>query len=157
VGVGAKDEKLKPEQLIAKHLESIGNPAKLKEIKTRTTGGTTHVDFRVGGQASLGGLGNILSDANSVRAGFNFPALEYPGEQFSFDGEKVGVGQVNPGNRSPLGRFIYENDVLLKEGLLFGTLSTSWALLNTATKQPKLDLNGPKKISGRNLYELKYE
>jgi hypothetical protein len=153
----AKDEKLKPEQVIAKHLESIGSAAKLKEIKNRTTNGATHVDFRVGGHASLDGQGNIVSDANSVRASFNYPALEYPGEQFAFDGERVGVGQVNPGNRSPLGRFIYENEVLLKEGLLFGSLSTSWALLNTAVKQPKLDLSGPKKVGGRSLYEMKYE
>ena len=153
----AKDEKLKPEQVVAKHLESIASAAKLKEIKTRSTGGLTHVDFRVGGHASLNGEGNILSDASSVRAGFNFPALEYPGEHFAFDGEKVGVGQISPGNRSPLGRFIYENEVLLKEGLLFGSLSTSWALLNTAAKQPKLDLNGPKKVGGQSVYELKYE
>jgi hypothetical protein len=153
----AKDEKLKPEQLIAKHLESIGPAEKLKEVKTRTTGGVAHVDFRVGGQASLNGQGTIVSDGNSVRGGFSFPALEYPGEQFGFDGEKVLVGQVTPGNRSPLGRFVYENEVLLKEGLLFGSLSTSWALLNTAARQPKLDLTGTKKINGRNLYELRYE
>ena len=153
----AKDEKLKPEQLVAKHLESIGSAAKLKEIKTRMTGGLTHVDFRIGGQANLNGQGEIISDANSVRGAFMFPAIEYRGEQFVFDGEKAAVGQVNPGVRSYLGRFIYENDVLLKEGLLFGSLSTSWALLNTAVKQPKMDVSGPKKIDGRNLYELKYE
>lgn len=155
--LGAKDEKLKPEQLIAKHLESIGSPAKLKEIKMRTTVGTTHVDFRIGGQASLNGQGGLASDPTSVRADFSFPALEYRGEQFTYDGEKVFIGQVNPGVRSPLGRFLYENDVLLKEGLLFGSLSASWALLHTDVKQPKLDLNGPKKVSGRSLYELKYE
>jgi hypothetical protein len=153
----ARQEKLKPEQLIAKHLESIGASEKLKEVKTRSTAGATHVDFRVGGQASLNGQGNIVSEANAVRAGFNFPALEYPGEQLGFDGEKVMVGQVSPGNRSPLGRFLYENEVLLREGLLFGSLSTSWALLTTGQRQPKLNLSGVKKIGGRSLYEMKYE
>jgi len=153
----AKDEKLKPEQVIAKHLESIGSAEKLKEVKTRTSSGVAHVDFRVGGTASLNGQGIMVSDGNSVRGGFSFPALEYPGEQFIYDGDNVMVGQVSPGNRSPLGRFVYENEVLLKEGLLFGSLSTSWALLHTSTKQPKLDLTGLKKIGGRSLYELKYE
>ena len=153
----AKDEKLKPEQLIAKHLESIGSAAKLKEIKTRITGGLSHVEVRVGGQANVNGQGEIVSDGSSVRGVFTFPALDYRGEQFAFDGEKAAVGQISPGVRSFLGRFIYENDVLLKEGLLFGSLSTSWALLNTAVKQPKMDVNGPKKVGGRNLYELKYE
>jgi hypothetical protein len=153
----AKDEKLKPEQLIAKHLESIGSAEKLKGVKTRSTGGVTHVDFRVGGQASLNGEGSIVSDLTSVRAAFKFPALEYPGEQFAFDGEKVAIGQVSPGNRSPLGRFLFENEVLLKEGLLFGSLSGSWALLNTQAKQPKLEVTGVKKVGGRSLYEMKYE
>src|SRR5437763_12565859 len=58
----AKDEKLKPEQLIAKHLDSIGTAEKLKAVTTRSTAGTTHVDFRVGGSASLNGEGNIITD-----------------------------------------------------------------------------------------------
>src|SRR5438552_1169622 len=153
----AKDEKLKPEQVIAKHLDSIGPAAKLKDIKNRIISGTAHVEIHVNGQANLTGQGNIVSEGNSIRIGFTFPALDYPGEQLSFDGEKIGVAQVKPGIRSPLGQFIYENDVLLKEGFLFGSLSTSWALLNTAARQPKLDLSGPKKVNGRSLYELKYE
>ncbi len=157
VAVHAKDEKLKPEQLIAKHLESIGPAARLKEIKTRSTAGTTHVDFRVGGQASINGQGMLQSDNTSVSAVLRFPALEYPGEQFVFDGTDIAVGQVTPGVRSPLGRFLYENGVMLKEGLLFGSLSTSWALLNTETKQPKLNVSGPKKVAGSSVYEMKYE
>jgi hypothetical protein len=156
--IGAKDEKLKPEQVIAKHLESIGPEAKIKEMKTRVIAGTVHVDIHVGGQANVIGQGTILSEGDSIRAGFNFPSLGYPGEQFSFDGEQTtGVAQVQPGRRSPLGQFIFENDVLLKEGLLFGELSTSWALLDTAGRQPKLDVTGLKKIDGRSLYEVKYE
>src|SRR5438067_7410869 len=111
----AKDEKLKPEQLIAKHLESIGPAAKIKEMQTRMIGGAAHVDFRVGAQGSLNGDGTIVSGTNAVRAGFKFPALEYSGEQFAFNGEKASVGYLSPGNRSPLSTFIYENDMLLKE------------------------------------------
>jgi len=155
--IGAKDEKLKPEQIISKHLESIGPAEKLKEMKTRVVNGMVHLDVHVGGQANLTGQGTILSQGDSIRAGFTFPALEYPGEQFSYDGQKTGISQVQPGVRSPLGKFIFENDMLLKEGLLFGELSTSWALLNTAERQPKLDLSGPKKVNGRSLYEVKYE
>jgi len=153
----AKDEKLKPEQLIAKHLESIGAAAKLKEIKTRSTSGTSQVVFVVGGAGNLSGQGSVVSSANSVRAAFTFPVQDYRGEEFVFDGDKISVAQISPGVRSPVGRFIYENDSVLKEGLLFGSLSTSWALLNTAAKQPRLDSAGLKKINGRELYELKYE
>lgn len=152
----AKDEKLKLEQLIARHLDSIASADKLKEIKTRSTTGSSHVDFRVGGQASLNGEGVLVSDGVSSRLGLRFPALEYPGEQFISDGNKTLIGQTSPGLRSPLGNFIFQNDFLLKEGLLFGSLSTNWALLNTAAKQPKLDVTGIKKIEGKSLYEMKY-
>jgi hypothetical protein len=39
---------------------------------------------------------------------------------------------------------------------LYGSLSTNWALLNVAGRQPKLDVTGIKKIDGRSLYEMKY-
>jgi len=153
---GAKDEKLKPEELIAKHLESIGPAEKRKAITSRATVGTAQAVFRVGGSGSLNGKGNILSDGSSVRLGFNFPSVDYPGEQLAFDGNKVTAGQMSPGNYPPFSGFIYENSVLLKEGLLFGALSTGWTLLNVSSKQPKLESNGLKKIEGRELYELKY-
>ena len=153
----AKDEKLKPEELIAKHLESIGSADKRSAVKSRTTAGNTQVVFRVGGSGILNGKGNLLSEPNSVRLGLAYNAVEYPGEQIAFDGNKVSVGQVSPGVRSPLSNFLLENDVLLREGLLFGSLSSSWTLLDVAGKQPKLTSNGIKKIDGRQLYELKYE
>jgi hypothetical protein len=152
----AKDEKLKPEQVIAKHLESIGTPEKLKEIKNRATSGTGHVDFRVGGSASLPAEANLVSEGSSIRFSMRTPALEYPGEQFAFDGNKVVIGQISPGRRSNLGDFIFVNDELVREGLLFGTLSTSWTFLNMDKKQPRLDLSGPKKVDGKTVYEMKY-
>jgi hypothetical protein len=153
----AKDEKLKPEELVAKHLQSIGSPEKLKTAKGRSTAGSVQVAFRVGGAGTLNGKGNILSEGNSVRSGFNFAAIDYSGEQLAFDGTKVSTGFLAPGSRSPLSGFIYQNDLPLKEGLMFGVLSTSWALLDVAAKQPKLDFNGQKKIDGRQLYEMKYQ
>lgn len=155
-GAGAKDEKLKPEQLIEKHLASIGSPEALKGIKTRIVQGTSHVVWRVGGQANLDGQGTILSDGESIRVGFKYPALDYPGEQFASDGNKVGVAKINPARRSNLGDFVYLNDEMLREGLLFGTFSTSWALFNQRDTKPKLELNGPKKVNGLSVYELKF-
>ena len=151
----AKDEKLKPQELVAKHLESIGPAEKRNAVKTRGTAGLVEVVFRVGGNGTLQGKGNILSQGHSLRVGFGFAARDYPGEQIAYDGNKVTVGFMSPGNYPPLAGFLYDNDVLLKEGLLFGTLSTGWFLLDPAS-QPKLELTGLKKVEGRQLYELKY-
>jgi hypothetical protein len=151
-----KDEKLKPEEVIAKHLESIGPAAKRKTVQSRSTVGTAQVTFRVGGSGTLNGKGRILSQANSIRTEFSFPAIDYSGELIAFDGMKVTAGQISPGNYPPFSRFLYENNLLVKEGMLFGSLSTAWVLLDFPERKPKLDLNGPKKIDGRQLYELKY-
>src|SRR5215469_13997143 len=78
----AKDEKLKPEQVIAKHLESIGPKEKLNGIKNRVTKGDAHVDIHVGGTANLAGNGILASEGRSLRLTFQYPALQYPGEQF---------------------------------------------------------------------------
>jgi hypothetical protein len=152
----AKDEKLKPEELVAKHLQSIGPADKLKAVTGRTTTGTAQVVFRVGGSGALNGKGNILSQGNSVRLGLSFASLDYPGEQIAFDGSKVTAGFMSPGNYPPFAGFVYERDTLLKEGLLFGTLTTNWTLLDLTEKKPRLDLTGMKKIDGVQLYELKY-
>src|SRR5690242_20661070 len=97
----AKDEKLKPEDIVAKHLQSIGPAEKRNAVKTRVTAGPVQVALRQGGYANVTGKGNFLSDGKSVRLAFSFPAPDYRGEQMAFDGDKVTVMQINPGNYSP--------------------------------------------------------
>lgn len=154
--LSAKDEKLKPEELVAKHLASIGSPEARAAVKSRLVAGTSQVIRRLGGVGQMEGRGNILSSGPMVRMGFSFAALEYPGEQLAFDGKKVTVGQVQPGTRSALSAFIYQHDGIIKEGLMFGALSTTWALFHVPARQPKLDYGGLKKIDGRQFHELKY-
>ncbi|HEY2383585.1 MAG TPA: hypothetical protein VGK48_20615 [Terriglobia bacterium] len=151
-----KDEKLKPEQLIAKHLASIGPADKLQAIKSRVTAGTTHVEFTVGGHASMDGDANIVSQGTSLRALFKYPSLDYPGELLAFDGKRTTVGQISPGKRSPLGNFLFHYDDAITHGLLFGVLSTSWALETPEGKKSRMEVSGPKKVDGKLVYELKY-
>lgn len=155
--VSAKEEKIKVEDLIAKHIASIGAPEALSAVRNRATSGTVQLIFRLGNQGQLEGKSNILSEGRSVRIGMNFAARQYPMEQFAYDGDKVTVGQIEPGRRSQFSAFVYQHDVLLKEGLLGGTISTAWALLDTAGRQPKLSISGLKKFEGKQLYELKYK
>ena len=152
----AKDEKLKLDQVIAKHLESIGPKEKLNGIKNRVTKGDSHVDIHVGGTANLTGNGMLVSEGRSVRLTYQYPALQYPGEQFVFDGKNVSIGMITPGVRSQLGNYIFVNDYLVKDGLLFGTLSTNWFFENLDVKPSRLDLSGPKKVDGKSVYEVRY-
>ena len=153
-GATAKDDKPKPDQLVASHLAALGSAEKRAAVKSRAATGTVQVVFRLGAQGQLSGPAALLSVGHKARINWAFNQLEYPGEQFGFDGSRVTVGLVRPGVRSNLSEFIYQFDYLLKEGLLGGVLATGWALLEVPERQPKLDVTGLKKIEGKQLHEV---
>jgi hypothetical protein len=155
-GTHAKEQKLKLEELIAKHLASIGTPEALAAAHSRTMTGAAQVIFRLGGAGSLNGKGNVVSDGRKYLIGMDFGVVNYPADDFAFDGENVTVNNIKPGRRSNLGEFVYQHDSLLKEGLLGGTMTTAWPLLDLASRQPKLNYTGLKKVEGRSLHEVKY-
>jgi len=155
-GSAAGDETLNPRDLVARHLLSIGSAEVRSGIKTRVIGAATSCKLRLGGEGELKGPGNILSDGRRVRIGMKFTSHEYSGEQLAFDGKRVGAGFTRPGDRSALAQFVYNHDVVMKEGLLGGVLSAAWGLLDVEKRQPKLESTGLKNVEGRQLHELKY-
>ncbi len=156
VPIGAKDDKLKAEAVVAKHLASMGTPEARAAARGRVISGTAQVTFRLPKPGGLSGTGSVLSEGRRTSIGMVFSNPEYPSEPLVYDGNKVTVGQVRPGQRSPLSEFIYHFDVLMKEGLLGGAMTTAWALLDVPGRQPKLDYTGIKKYEGKQLHELKY-
>jgi hypothetical protein len=81
---------------------------------------------------------------------------DYPRERFGFNGKDSRISYSRPGTRSTLGGFLYSNPVLLKDGLLGGTLFSSWTFLSNNSKKPKLSYEGVKKINGRDAYAIEY-
>jgi hypothetical protein len=152
----AKDAKLKPEELVAKHLAALGTPEAIAAVKSRVLSGDATAIFRLGSQGQMSGPGNILSEGRRTRIAIKFQSVDYPGEQLAWDGSKVTVGILRPGRRSNLSSFVDDFDMLLKEGLLGGELTTAWALLDVAGRSPKLDYSGVKKVEGKQLHELRY-
>ncbi len=154
--LNAKEEKLKVELLIAKHLASIGTPEALAATRSRSMEGKAQVIFRIGGTGLLNGKGRVVSDGHKYLIGMEFGVVTYPGDIMAFDGENPTVNLIKPGRRSNLGDFVYQHDVLLKEGLLGGAMTTAWPLLDLASRQPKLSYAGLKKFEGQSLHEVKY-
>ncbi len=154
--LNAKEEKLKIEELITKHLASIGTPEALAASHGRTIEGRAQVIFRIGGTGLLNGKGTIASDGRKYFIGMEFGVVNYPGDEMAFDGDNVTVNSIKPGRRSNLGDFIHLHEILLKEGLLGGATTTAWPLLDLASRQPKLNYTGLKKVEGRSLHEVKY-
>jgi hypothetical protein len=63
---------------------------------------------------------------------------------------------VRPGFRTILGDFSYTYDLLFKQGLIGGTLSSAWPLTNLTERGSKVELSGKKNIDGREVYEIRY-
>jgi hypothetical protein len=152
----AAAQKLKVEEIVARHLTSIGTVEARTSIKNRFVTGVGEVALRLGGQGTFACKGQLLSEGRKFRMVYSFPALDYPGEQVAFDGKKVDVGQVLPSQRSSLSYFLTICDVIVKEGLLGGVLSTGWPLLDYRGRQVNLEYSGLKKIEGKQLHQVKY-
>lgn len=146
------------DQVITRHLESLGDAKTLTNLQSRAAQGTTEFRLLVGGNSAvLDGKFQFVSQGGKFHFLMKLPSTDYRGEQFIFDNRKVEVSaSTNTMNRSALGSFVYAQDVILKEGLWGGVLSTAWPLLNMADRNVKLTFDGIKKIDGNQWYEIRY-
>jgi hypothetical protein len=150
-------EKMKPEEVVAKHLESIGTAEARQAVRNLVASGTVVFNIRSGGKGQTGGASLIASEGEMNLFKMVFQSSPtYPHELFSYDGKSFGALHVRAGARSPLGEFFMSHDTIFKQGLFGGTLSTAWPLLNLAGRNPRLDYEGTKKIGDRQTHELRY-
>lgn len=149
-------QKLTAQEIIAKHLESIGTAEKRSAFKSIVASGEVDVKFITKKTQPTSGRIVLASDGNKLFVGMNLNASDYPQERFIFDGDKSTVGLIRSGGRSLLGNFVQGNTLLLSHGLLSGTLGSSWAFLNSAESKAKLTTAGTKKIEGRETYGISY-
>ncbi len=153
----AKDEKLKVEDLVVRHLDAIGKQETRANVKTATVQGNVRARVISGGAGDTGGPFQFISQGRKFLCLMKFNIVNYPGEEFAFDGEKKTLGFVQPGLRSPLETFLDTNGQILAEGLIGGTLSTAWPLYDWRDRQAKLHLDGIKKVDGKELYRVGYD
>ncbi len=150
------DEGMTPEELVEKHLKSIGPPEKLMAVLSRGISGNANVEFILGGSGSLSnGYFLCVSEGPKVAIKMDFEDINYPGEYFAYDGKEVTVGYITPGQRSPLADFIFLHNATMREGFLGGVLSTAWPLLHIEDEKPRMKLKETE-VKGRRLYELEY-
>lgn len=154
--VDSYGQKMKAEDIVAKHLDSIGTAETRSLVKSQVIVGDTLVKFISQRNASLPGRVVFASAGDKSFFGMRFNSTDYPSEKFSYDGKKGRVGFVKLGTRSILGNFVLANAGILEEGLLGGTLSSSWLLHDSTRKKAKLSLDGTKKINGKDAYALSY-
>lgn len=154
---GPADKDLTVEELVARHLASIGAPEARAAISSRALNGTAQVIFRVGNHGQMDGGFSFISEGRKVRLGMHFKAADYNGEQLAFDGKHSSTGFLPDRVRSTLESVFYQYDFPIKEGLLGGVDSLAWPLLDLKDRRPRLEYTGLTDIGGRRLHEVKYE
>ena len=150
------DDKIKPEQLVAKHLESIGSSEARASLKSLIVKGTSLATLRLGGRGQAEGQALMASQGNMNLISMAFSSAEYPLEALAFDGKKLTGSQIRPGVPTRLVQFLLPDDEVFKEGLVGGTLSASWPFLNLTERNPRLEYAGIRKIGDLQLHALKY-
>ena len=145
------------DELVALHLDSIASASVRAGLKTRVAQGPVEFRILVGGAGVVDGKAQMASDGKKLVFMMKLPNNEYRGEQFIFDGEKDKVAFSGAQQtRSAFGNFVFVQDAVIREGLLGGTLSTAWPLLNLDERKAKLSFDGLKKIDGQELYQVRY-
>ena len=149
-------DKMTPEELVARHLESIGTAKARASVTSRIIAGNSLVIFRTPPPGQATGRAVLASEGPKNLIGMSFPSPVYPREQLGFNGNSFMAAFVTPGVRSSLGSFLMTHALIFKQGLMGGTLSTAWPLLDLAARDPRLEYAGLKKVNNRTLHELKY-
>lgn len=151
-------EDLKPEDIVTRHLESIG-PAQVRAtVKSRVVQGKLKFHSLVGGSPDMTGTWGRVSQQRESNFVMRFAAGgDWRGEQFVFDGNRIGFATATSSHtRSVFAQFVSSQDFIIKEGLLGGELSTGWALQHLDQTHAKLQLIGRRKIDGREAIGLQY-
>jgi len=150
-------DKIKPKELVAKHLASVGSTDALAAARSRIATGTTQARLRLtNAPVEISGPAELASDGDRVLLAMIFNSNNYPHEKAAYDGEKVTIGVLTQGGRSPLGNFLMSQPIVLKQGLLGGVLSSAWPLFNLERRNAKLSYSGTDKINGQTVHKLKY-
>lgn len=153
----ASDDKITAEQILTKHLESIGTAEARAAITSRLELGTVTSTLLIGGSGQIKGNAVIASTGSKCLFGAVFTNQEYPHDKMAFNGKQLTIAELSPGNYSRLASFFKRYEMPFREGLFTGTLSSTWPLLNKADWNSTFKYAGTRKIDGHEVYVLKYQ
>jgi len=144
------------DEIIKQHLQSLGSP-EARTAKSRVVEGSAIYKLLVGGSGQIQGKAVLVSERQKLHLLLKVNANEYRGEQFICDGERTNVaGTYADKTRSEFGEFVRTQDVMLREGLLGGVLSTAWPMLDADVRKAKVNYEGEKRVENRQLQVLRY-
>lgn len=151
----ANGQKISVEDIISKHLNSIGSAETRAAVKTRVLEGKVQARTTQILNSLIKGKTILASDDDRIALQMSFNFIDYTGENINFDGKTVNAGFATTDRRSALGDFTYSYKEIIKYGFFGGALSSSWFLFNKDKKIDKLTYEGKEKIGDREVYVLR--
>jgi hypothetical protein len=148
-------DKLKPEDVIARHLEAVG-PAEARAAARAAAGSVALGTLASRLSGALAGQFRFESAPGRFSLKMQFPSDRNFQESFVVDDGRADIGFAQPGKRSGLANFLSINSLILSEGLLGGVLNASWPLLALAERGGRVSYDGLKKLDGREVHRLSY-
>jgi hypothetical protein len=162
---------LAKEELVSRHLGSIGSEEALSGVGFRVARGLCigrgRVFSQAGGESgALRGSAEFASGTGITQFSAEFESELYPIEGFHFDGEKIGLYMFKPPETSGLSETKYSAGQLatsipdfeeyVKHGLFGGVLNALWPFLKPEEVSKQLKSLKRKKIDGKELLVQKY-
>lgn len=152
--VYGQGQKLQPEEIITKHLESIGKRDLIVNSKRIMAIGSSEFLIRIPSKRAVG-QAVLASDGKDMAFFSTFDMIDYPMERIGIFGNKVNIPVVKLGNRSPLGAFLRSYDKTLDTRIFGGSIFSTWLFLGQ-DNSGKLETEGKKKIGDRDAWIVRY-
>ncbi len=151
--------KWKPEEIVAKHLESIGTSEAIAAAKTRLFQGKSQArKINSAIDTNVIGKGYLVSSGEKLVLQMNFEtmtAADYSREHIGYDGKNFNIPFITESKRSALGDFINGYREIVKQGLFGGVLTSNWALLDAEKRFSKFEYKGTEKIGEMETHVLR--
>ena len=149
-------QSVKIDDLIERHLQSIGPAEARGAVENLVITGTGAISCQRGCVGNIQGPATLASAMGKRLITLEFASASYPGERFLFNGKSVEVSRLPAAQYSVLGMFFYDNKMFVQEGLLGGTLTQGWPLLDLKGRKPGLRYRGLQEMEGRKLHDVEF-
>ena len=147
-------------RFLQRHLDSIGSPESLADVRFRIAEGickgTGDVLKQQGdGSVSIYGNAEFSAGPDSLRFTIQCDSPRYS-DGFFFDRERVRVAVFGRQEQGWIGEFLADCSEYVKGGLIGGVLSTIWPLLEPTAAQQMLKSKGQEELDGRKFLAFDY-
>jgi hypothetical protein len=155
-GAAAQSQKMPAEEIIAKHVESIGKSDLVASSKKRMAVGSSEFKMSVEAKLATGRAILAADGSNNMVVFSTFNMLDYQKERIGVFGDKIDVPFIVPGRRSGLGTFLVTYDKFLNDRIFGGCVFSTWLFLGPDSRRGKFETEGKKKIGDHEAWVINY-